>query len=239
MMQTENRAGYREMMLNIVWLGITIAAIYFFARFMGIDAMRDRVAASGVWGPLIVIAVKASTLVIAPLGRAPLYPLAGAVFGFWLGFLYTVIGDLLGTAVAFYISRIFGRKIVRYFVTGPGMKVVDAILGYLGTTRGLLQARLIFFSFSEGVTYAAGLTAVPFWKFLVVVVPIGILPHIALVASGEALSRYATALHPLILVSGYIVMVGIMAGGGYWFYRRAQNYVPDVQTMRSPCERGL
>lgn len=226
-MQTENQAGYREMILSILWLGITIAAVYMFARFMGIDAMRDRVAASGVWGPLIVIALKASTLIIAPLGGSPLYPIAGAVFGFWLGFAYTFIGDLLGAAMAFYISRIFGRKIVRYFVTGPGMKIIDAILRYLGTTRGLLQARLIFFSFPEGVTYAAGLTTIPFWKFLAVVVPIGLLPHIALVASGEALSRYAAALHPLVLVLGYVVMVGIMVGGGYWLYRRAQNYVPE------------
>lgn len=223
----ENQAGYRELLLNIVWIGLTIAAVYLFARVMGIDAMRERVARAGIWGPLIVIVLKASTLVIAPLGGSPLYPIAGAVFGFWLGFIYTFIGDLLGAAIAFHISRVFGRNIVRYFVTVPGMRVVDAILRYLGTTRGLLQARLIFFSFPEGVTYAAGLTQIPFWKFLVVVVPVGIVPHIALVAFGEALSRYATALHPLVLVLGYAVTMSIMLGGGYWFYRRAQRYLPD------------
>ena len=222
-----NQAGYRDVVKNIFWLGITIVAVYMFARFMGIGAMRERVAASGIWGPLIVITLKASTLVLAPLGGSPLYPIAGAVFGFRLGFIYTFIGDLLGITIAFYISRIFGRKIVRYFVTGPGMHIVDAILRYLGTMRGLLQARLIFFSFPEGVTYAAGLTTIPFWKFLAVVVPVGILPHVALVAFGEALSRYATALHPLALVSGYVVIVGIMAGGGYWFYHRAQKYMPE------------
>jgi len=224
----ENWAGYREIIVNILWLGITIGAVYLFARVVGLDALRERVAASGAWGPLIVVALKASTLVIAPLGGSPLYPIAGAVFGFWLGFVYTFVGDLLGAAIAFYISRVFGRKIVRYFVTGPGMKVVDAILRYLGTTRGLLQARLIFFSFPEGVTYAAGLTTISFWKFLCVVVPVGILPHIALVASGEALSRYAAALDPVVLVSGYMVIAGIMAGGGYWFYCRAQNYAPGI-----------
>ncbi|MBI3442417.1 MAG: TVP38/TMEM64 family protein [Candidatus Sungbacteria bacterium] len=224
----ENQAGYGEFIRNLLWLGITIIAVYLFARVTGVDAMRDRVAASGVWGPLIVIALKASTIVIAPLGGSPLYPIAGAAFGFWFGFIYTFIGDLLGAAIAFYISRVFGRKIVRYFVTGPGMKIVDAVLVYLGTTRGLLQARLVFFSFPEGVTYAAGLTAIPFWKFLAVVVPVGILPHIVLVASGEALSRYAATLHPIVLVSGYMVIVGIMAGGGYWFYRRAQKYALDL-----------
>lgn len=213
--------NYHDALLNIVWIGLTITAIYLFARFMGINEMRERIAMVGIWGPLLIILLKASTLVVAPLGGSPLYPIAGAAFGFWYGFLYTFLGDFLGTAIAFYISRLFGRKVAEYFVTKPGMRVVDAVLGYLETTRGLIQARLIFFSFPEGVVYAAGLTAIPFWKFLVVLIPIGIGPAALLVAFGQALSLYITT-HPFLVALGYFVTIGIMAGGGYWFYHRAQ-----------------
>ncbi|MFY9463070.1 MAG: VTT domain-containing protein [Candidatus Sungiibacteriota bacterium] len=223
----EIKAGYREMLLNIVLLGLAIAGVYWFVRVMDVGAMRDHVAQAGILGPLVMIVLKACTLVIAPLGGSPLYPIAGAAFGFWLGFAYTFIGDLLGTAIAFYISRVWGRKIVRYFVTSSGMRVINAILRHLGTTRGLLQARLIFFGFPEGVTYAAGLTDISFWKFFVVFVPVGIAPNIVLVAFGEVLLRYATALHPIVLVTGYLASIGIMAGGGYWFYRRAQRLTPS------------
>src|SRR3990167_8172879 len=168
---------------NIFWIILTIVAVYFFAHYIGIDSVRQRVTAAGVWGLVIVILLKASTLVVAPLGGSPLYPIAGVAFGFWYGFLYTFIGDILGAAIAFFISRWFGRRIVQYFVTRPGMKLLEVILGYLGTTRGLIYARLIFFSFPEGVVYAAGLTTIPFWKFLVLMIPIGIGPHIFMVWS--------------------------------------------------------
>lgn len=224
--QKARQAGYREMLVNIAWFGFTIAAIYFFARFLGVDEMRERISATGAGGPLVVIFLKASTLVIAPLGGSPLYPIAGAAFGFWNGFIYTFIGDLLGTAIAFYISRVFGRKVVQYFVTKPGMKIIDVILAYLGTPRGLIHARLVFFSFPEGVTYAAGLTAMPFWKFLALLIPIGIGPAALLIAFGHLLSSYLTA-HPFLIALGYLLIMSIMAGGGYWFYRKAQNNSHD------------
>ncbi|TSD02929.1 MAG: hypothetical protein Greene071436_375 [Parcubacteria group bacterium Greene0714_36] len=219
--QKGRKTGYHDAIVNIAWFAFTIAAIYLFAKFLGVDEMRERIATAGIWGPFIIILLKASTLVVAPLGGAPLYPIAGAAFGFWKGFIYTFIGDLLGTAVAFFISRIFGRKIVQYFVTKPGMKIVDIILNYLGTPRGLIHARLVFFSFPEGVTYAAGLTAMPFWKFLVLLVPIGIGPAALLVAFGHLFSLYITA-HPFLVALGYLLIIAIMVGGGYWFYHKAK-----------------
>lgn len=113
------------------------------------------------------------------------------------------------------------EKSSKYFVTKPGIKVIDVILAYLETPRGLIHARLVFFSFPEGVTYAAGLTAIPFWKFLVLLVPIGIGPAALLVAFGHLLSAYITT-HPFLIALGYLLTMGIMAGGGYWFYRKAQ-----------------
>ena len=216
-----------QLYANIFWIGLTITAVYLFAQFTGIESAREQVAEAGIWGPLTIILLKASTLVIAPLGGAPLYPIAGVAFGFWQGFLYTLIGDLLGTAIAFFIGRWFGRGIVQYLVTRPSMKLVDIILAYLGTTRGLIHARLVFFSFPEGVTYAAGLTDIPFWKFLAVLLPIGIVPAAIFVWSGDILSRYA-ATHPHLIPLGYIVGLALMGGGGYWFYRRAKKFSPDT-----------
>jgi uncharacterized membrane protein YdjX (TVP38/TMEM64 family) len=221
-----------EIYSNLFWIGLVLVTIYFFARFLGVDALHERIASAGLWGPLIIIVLKASTLVIAPLGGAPLYPIAGVAFGFWKGFLYTFIGDILGAAIAFFISRWFGRRVVQYFITRPGMKLVDAILAYLGTTRGLIYARLIFFSFPEGVVYAAGLTDIPFWKFLVVMVPIGIGPHMLMVWSGDIVSGYITA-HPFLVMSGYALAFVVMGGGGYWFYRTAQKFSPDTSLILS------
>ncbi len=223
------RVQTQDIISNTLWLTITLIGIYLFVRILGIDDIRGRVALLGAWGPITIILLKASTLVVAPLGGGPLYPLAGAAFGFWWGFVLTFTGDIIGSAIAFYISRIWGRSVVQYLVTKPGMRVVDAILSYISTTRGLIYARLIFFSFPEGVTYAAGLTPIPFWKFLALMVPIGVGPAALLVAFGDIFSFYRTT-HPTVIALIYLASIALMVGGGYWLYRQAQQRVSETHS---------
>ena len=163
MHEEAHKISKSEILRNVFILILAVAAIYGFSIFLGIENIRDRVEDAGIFGPLFLIVLKALTLIIAPLSGTPLYPISGALFGFTKGFIYMTIGDILGTSVSFYISRIFGRKVAEYFVTKYGMKAVDDALKHLGTKKGMLRARLIFFGFQEAVAYAAGLTTISFW----------------------------------------------------------------------------
>lgn len=115
----------REFIQSIVWLVLIFVAISGTAWVIGFDGIKEKVASAGIFGPVLVVVAKASTLVFAPLGGLPIYPIAGVLFGFTKGFFLTLIGDMLGATISFYISRWFGRTVVQYLLSKPGLQVAE------------------------------------------------------------------------------------------------------------------
>ena len=179
--------GYKDWIENIAGLGIVLAIIAIAFHFFDFAAVTEAVAHAGFWAPLLFILAKASTLVFAPLSGAPLYPLAGAVFGFWQGALYLIIGDFVGSIISFYISRLFGRRVVERFARG-NVPLIDKVLRVMETTKGFLVARICFIAFPEAVTYAAGLTRIPFLAFIIISTLVGAVPAVVISGAGAWLS---------------------------------------------------
>lgn len=219
MHEEAHKISKSEILRNIFILAFVIAVIYGFSRFMGIENIREKVESVGIFAPLFIIILKASTLIIAPLGGGPLYPIAGALFGFWKGFLYITLGDFIGLAGCFLISRFLGRKVATYFVTKYGMKAVDDVLKHLGTRRGLLRAGIIFISLPEAVAYAAGLTNLSFWWFLLIMNLIGVVPHIIFVWLGDVLVNHLNG--PIIFL-GTVIVGTFTVLGSWWFFKKSK-----------------
>lgn len=207
--------GSKDMIENIVGLVGAFAVIGIAFHFFDFAAITGAVAGAGWWAPALLVAAKASTLVFAPLSGAPLYPLAGALFGFWWGSLYLIMGDALGSVVSFYIARLFGRRVVERFARG-NVPLIDRVLAFMETTRGFFVARVCFIALPEAVTYAAGLTRIPFLTFIAVSTLVGVVPTVILAGAGAWLSvgeNLPMAL--LITAAGLVVTVG---GAVYFFY---------------------
>lgn len=219
MHEEAHKISKSEILRNVFLLILVVATIYGFSRFLGIENIRQKVESAGVFAPLFIIILKASTLIIAPLGGSPLYPIAGALFGFWKGFFYITLGDVLGSSVCFLISRFFGRKMTTYFVTKYGMKVVDDVLKHLGTRKGLLRARIIFFGLPEAVAYGAGLTSLSFWWFSIIHNSISVVPHIIFVGLGDVLVDKING--PLILL-GSATVASFTLIGSWWFFKKSK-----------------
>jgi uncharacterized membrane protein YdjX (TVP38/TMEM64 family) len=75
--------------------------------------LQEIVSSLGIWAPAILILLKISTLVVAPLGGNPIYIISGALYGSWAGFAIVMLGDILGSSICFWISRRFGERVVR------------------------------------------------------------------------------------------------------------------------------
>lgn len=206
----------RSFAANIGWLVLVLGLLYVTVTYLGADDIRARVESLGVWAPLILIVAKASTLVFAPLGGAPLYPVAGALFGPVYGFFYVFVGDLIGSSLCFFISRKYGRKVMRFFVSDSGMPVVERLLTHLGTTRGFIQTRLLFIGFPEAVSYATGLTKLPYWIFISINSVVYIIPNFLLVWLGSAVVSLTPAYTALYM--GGITLLA-MVGVAVLFFR--------------------
>lgn len=141
----------------------------------------------GPLAPLVYIGFKSLTYIIAPLSAGPIVMLSGTIFGPWLGTLYSMIGDLIGGSVNFWIAALLGRSIVIKLTGKKGLQKVDEFYESVGEWKGLLVTRFVLHGFYDFVSYAAGLTKLKFRTYVWVSLVGGILPTFYAVFVGSTL----------------------------------------------------
>lgn len=121
----------------------------------------------GPWGPIAYIAIFAASMLFAPIPTAPAPVIASAVFGGAFGYLYTMIAVALGSAICFWAARLLGRPALRRLVSQEALSKIDQLGQRLGI-RLLIVLRLFPIAGVDYVSYAAGLTRMPFGSYLVI-----------------------------------------------------------------------
>ncbi len=209
------REARRDAFKNLAFILITVGVAYGITVSIGIDGLKRLVEQAGIWGPLTIIILKMTTIIVVPLSGGPVYAIAGAAFGFWQGLGITFIGDVLGFSVAFYLSRFFGRKIIDVFVPSTQFPIIEKLLTQGSALKSFLKARLAFGGFPEIFAYAAGLTTVSFPIFIVAQMALHTPFAALLVLFGNALLTG----NPLFFVGSAIVAAVLAVAGGWWFKR--------------------
>ncbi len=205
----------RDALKNIVFILVAVGAAYGLTVSIGVDGLRRLVEQSGIWGPLAVIALKMTTIIVVPLSGGPIYAIAGAAFGFWQGLAFTFVGDVLGFSTAFYLSRFFGRKIILTLVPNTQLPFIEKLLMQGSALKPFLKARLMFGGFPEVFAYAAGLTGIPFLVFIVAQMAL----HTPIVAFLVLFGNALLTGNPIFLVSTTIIAILLAVIGGWWFKR--------------------
>lgn len=202
-----------------IWgIVVTLACFAFLAVFVDVGSLQAYVVEAGVWAPLMFIGLKILTVVVAPISGSPLYPLVGLLFGFFPGFFYVLIGDFIGYTIAFTLSRLFGRPLVMRFISMHEEGMVARIMKHMGTTKGVLHMCLACLAAPEIVAYAGGLSRIPYWKLMIMLMPAAGAVGGALVLFGSLLDH--TNDQSLLISLGLpLVGLAIMASGGYLFLR--------------------
>ena len=203
--------------LGVVGLLVTIGALVLIAFFVDMEALKAYVLASGPFAPLVFILLKASTVIIAPLSGAPLYPIVGLFFGFWPGFLYVLIGDFLGYTGAFFLARKFGYPFVRKMIAGNEHGLLSRVVSHVGTVKGFIHMCLTCFALPELISYGTGLSRLPYPIFISVLLPLSAVMSATLVLFGSLLDFSEGSL--LITIGMPLVGGIIIAIGGYLFLR--------------------
>lgn len=152
--------------------------------FIDLNSFRDRIETAGALAPVLYILIKSSTVIFAPLSGTALYILSVPLFGFWLGVLYSFLGDLLGAIVTFYISRFFGRPVVKYFTGKKNMIYVEKSLEIMSTVKGFFILRLATLTMPEVASYAAGLSKIKFVPFIFIHMAVDLIPILVMTSPG-------------------------------------------------------
>ena len=163
----------------------------------------------GPWGPVAIIATMAIAILVSPIPSAPIALASGALFGHYLGTLYVVIGAELGAIGAFCISRFFGYELLhRWF----GKQLNQGLAGSQNFLMGtIFVSRLVPFISFDIISYAAGLTAIHFWRFAVATLA-GVIPIAFLLAhfGSEMVADEVDRILLAILLLGMITVVPLV-----------------------------
>lgn len=145
--------------------------------------LRGLVAGSGAWAPLVFFAAQVAQVVLAPVPGTVTVAVGAALFGPWEGLALGLSGAVVGSVAVFALARRFGPPLAARLV---GEEAVGRYAGAFGAGGWWFFAVLAIPFFPDDVLCAlAGLSAVPFRRFLVFVV-LGRLPGTAITALAAA-----------------------------------------------------
>jgi len=125
------------------------------------------IAGFGVWAPLVFIGLQALQVVAAPIPGQVAAVVAGYLFGAFWGVVYSLVGVMIGSAVAFTISKRYGRPAVERFIEDDLVESFDGLVDQAGLI-GLFVFVVIPGLPDDVICFLAGLTRLRLGVFLVV-----------------------------------------------------------------------
>jgi uncharacterized membrane protein YdjX (TVP38/TMEM64 family) len=145
-----------------------------------VTTLRAWVLGFGVWAPVASVALMLLQTLVAPLPSSPVTYTNGLLFGVWWGALLSWSSALVAAAVAFGLSRAFGRPVVERLVTRAALAWSDAFFARWGTWAVLVGRLLPVVSF-DVISYGAGVTPMGLGGFLLATA-VGMIPGTLLYA---------------------------------------------------------
>lgn len=141
---------------------------------IGPNDIQKYVTSFGELAPFVYIIMFA----LVPLTLFPDSILAiggGIIFGLYKGYIYTLIGALIGSSLSFYISRKLGRSFVKK-ITKEKLDYIEEMINSKGFFVILLLRLIPLFPF-DVISYGAGLTNIKYRDFIFATI-VGTIPGI-------------------------------------------------------------
>ena len=172
------------------------------------EHLVEMLRSAGIQGPLLCIAVQFAQVVIFVIPGEITQFAAGYVFGSWMGFLYSVIGIVLGSAFNFWFARVVGRPTLERLIHQETLEKVDRALN---NTRGKSALFLLFLlpgMPKDAMSYGAGLSNMSLVEFVVVS---GLARSPALLASILLGSQAYRHQYKAMIITGGVVVLSVVA----------------------------
>lgn len=190
-----------------------ITLSYFVLRWTGLweklnsaEKFKDFILSLGFWGRFTFVLLQFLQVTFLPL-PSPIFVVAGSlIFGAFQSSLLSLAGILLGSAVAFFIGRVLGKKVVRFMVGRDTQEKWTKTLSKYKYSFFLMMLLPLFPD--DILCLVAGLTDMSWTYFMttqLVSRPIGIF-LVSYLSSGEIIPYYGWGL----LVWGILAVATIL-----------------------------
>jgi len=123
----------------------------------------------GPWGPVVVTLYIMFSHVFVPVVGSPMAILSFTMYGIPATMLYMYIGGLMSAVINYWLAHVYGRKLVLKFAGVKTMTQIDHYAEHMGA-KVLIFARLFAGSLFDVISYAAGITSMPFKQYYAITV---------------------------------------------------------------------
>ncbi|KOX95676.1 MULTISPECIES: TVP38/TMEM64 family protein [Halorubrum] len=195
-----SRADRRRGIAAAVGVAVLAVGLYVLvSRYAGFltnaEALRTWLDQFGVFAPIVFIGLQALQVVVAPIPGQVVALVAGFLFGSLWGTVYSLTGVLIGSAVAFSLSKRYGRSFVENVIHEDVIERFDGFVDTVGVP-GLFAFVIIPGLPDDAICFLSGLTKWSLPTFMGVIA-VGRLPAYVLTvyAGGELASgRFLSAM---------------------------------------------
>lgn len=184
----ERSKSLRALIPGVVAFVVVTGALLIAVNQLGADGIRQAIERAGPFAPLVYIVVKAVTYTVAPLSSGPIQLFAGVLFGLIPGTLYTLLGEVIGGSINFWLARRFGRAVVTRLVGAEGMERVDRFVNQIVDWKTLIYGRIFLFSIYDFISYAVGFSKLHYRTYLIISIVVGFIPTFIAALLGTALT---------------------------------------------------
>ena len=174
-------------LIRILAFVALFAAVIYVIQVYGVSHLRDQVQSMGIWAPLGIILLRFISIVIPALPSTAYSLLAGALLGFQQGIVVIILADLLACSTAFFLSRRYGRSLVKKLVGERFMFRVEKLSKRHLERNFFLMTGFLMTGLFDFVCYGVGLTSIRWTRFAPALVISIVLSDPPIVALGAGL----------------------------------------------------
>lgn len=170
-MKEENKQIIKKLIFSALVILLVVLVGYFLLKHFGIIGMtgeevRDLVASTGAVAPLVYIFISFIQVTFIPIPAAVTIVAGNYLFGPWLAFLYSYIGMIIGSVVAFWLGRKIGRPFINW-IAGSSEKADEWINKLKGREKVLLFFMFLLPFFPDDILCSiAGILPITWFAFM-------------------------------------------------------------------------
>lgn len=173
MKKSDQKVLWRNGSLALLMLGAMIFMTVRYAPLLsGIlgdsELFRKYVLGYGQWGALVFIVIQIIHIMVPFIPGEVVQIGGGYIFGTIPASVYLILGMVVGTVIAFYLSRWIGYPIVRIFVKTEKMEHFKQVLDSPRAELALFIMMLIPGFPKDAMIYIAGLSPMSAVRFIVI-----------------------------------------------------------------------
>lgn len=216
-----NQIIYKICIITLFIISLSLSILYllkssgFWDRVDSIEDLRAYISSFGANAIIIFIVMQILQVTILPIPGVVAIGAGVALFGVVKGAIFSFIGIMLGTIIAYFIGKCFGYKVVSWLV---GKKSLDKVLEKVKNKDKFVLTFMFLFPFfpDDILCFVAGISSMSTRFFLVMII---ITRIISVVTTSLSINGSIIPYNTPWGIAIWGVLIGLTALTSYYLYK--------------------